>query len=228
MVEKSSTDTIGAVVFDLDGTLTDTSEDIAFSINHFRHQQGLNALSTQEILKAVGRGASFLIQTLFEIEIGNDGTLKPLLEAFQRHYMAHQGARSMLYPGIELVLRDLATRYDLYILSNKPDAATKKEAVEKGITHYFRDIWGAGVFNELKPHPAGIKAALDKSKVPNTKCIMIGDLPIDIETGRNADVHTIFVEWGFGHLKKNDPRPSLTVNNAPTLADAIDRLMCRR
>lgn len=215
----------GVAVFDLDGTLVNTAEDIAFSVNHLRLKQGLIALKTEEILKAVGRGAPFLIRQMLEIADNNQSLIDHWLSVFQTHYKEHQGERSRLYPGIGRVLEELCEIADLYVLSNKPHAATVGELQKKGIQSFFKKVWGAGQFNELKPDPAGILSACQTSRVPLAKAVMVGDLWVDIQTGFNAGVHTIYVDWGFGQQAPEDPAPSIVIDTPALLVDTIRRFV---
>jgi phosphoglycolate phosphatase len=217
----------GVVIFDLDGTLIDTSEDLAFSVNCLREQQGLTPLHKREVLKAVGQGVAVLIQRALEIDDANQTRTDQLIHAFRAHYTAHQGERSKPYPGILNALRPLASRYDLFVLSNKPHGATKREIDIHGLTPYFRDIFGAGAFDALKPNPVGVAAALAQSGMDNTRGIMVGDLWVDIETGHNAGVYTVFAEWGFGTLDDTTLSPTRTVSQPSDLVLAIDALLMK-
>ena len=215
----------GVVVFDLDGTLVDTSEDIAFTINHLRQRQGLAALKTDEILKAVGLGAPFLLRNMLEIDSSKPDITDHWLSAFQTHYMQHQGERSHLYPGIDAALEALRAFADLYVLSNKPHDATVQEVNKKGIHHHFESIWGAGQFSALKPDPAGIHAACKISDAPHMKAVMIGDLWVDIQAGLNAGVHTIFVGWGFGSDLPRAPAPTRAVSTPRSIPETVRQLI---
>ena len=225
MDEKNRDKPQGALVFDLDGTLTDTSEDIAHSINYMREKLALDPLPTKEVLKAVGKGAPYLLRTLLGFREDEMERLRELAPVFQRHYLAHQGERSALYPGMRDAVVELSEEYDLYVLSNKPDVATKNEVKRNGISQYFREVWGAGVLSDLKPHPVGIETAMALSQVPRSKVLMIGDLTVDIQTGINAKVRTIHVTWGFGTLTADDPQPTVEAGSAAELVARIHELI---
>jgi phosphoglycolate phosphatase len=225
MKKKRSTPKDGVLVFDLDGTLTDTSEDIAFTINYMRKKLGLSPLSTETVLGSVGKGAAYLLMKLMDVGEDEKERLRELAPEFQRHYLAHQGERAALYPGIKDVLSELAEQYDLYVLSNKPDIATKNELEQSGIGHHFRKVWGAGALAALKPAPDGIEAAMSLSGAPKSKTLMIGDLVVDVLTGINAGVRTIHVTWGFGTLEPDGPQPTASADSAAELASKIRKLI---
>ncbi len=215
----------GALIFDLDGTLTDTSEDIASSVNFVRRQEGLLSISTAEVLREVGKGAPHLIRETLRPRLADATRLSSLLETFQGHYLEHQGEHSRLYPGIRDALSELSQRYDLYVLSNKRQDATSNEVKTHGIDHLFEHVWGAGAFPRLKPDPAGIVTAVSCSGVSHAKALMVGDLNVDMLTGRNAQVRTIHVTWGFGVLRPEDPIPSASVTSASELVTTVKKLL---
>ncbi len=186
------------VVFDLDGTLVDTGEDLAYSVNHMRHLRGLSDLDTPSVLRAVGRGAGYLIEKTLEISPVDPKRQNELLEAYRAHYLEHQGERSKPYPGIEDALLKLGRIAKLYVLSNKPEDATRRELEICGLARYFQKIWGGGSFEKLKPDPTGIEAAWTHANSDPAHTVMVGDLFVDMETAARADVSSIFVTWGFG------------------------------
>lgn len=215
----------GVLVFDLDGTLTDTSEDIASSVNFVRRQEGLLPLTTAEVLRQVGRGAPHLIRETLPAGTADAERLPGLLAMFQDHYLKHQGEHSRLYPGIREAVSTLSERYDLYVLSNKRQDATSNEVRAHGIERFFRHVWGAGAFPRLKPDPAGVSEAIALSGLTPARALMVGDLNVDMLTGANARVRTIHVTWGFGVLGTEDPVPSATVRSASELATTVAGLL---
>jgi phosphoglycolate phosphatase len=207
-----------ALLFDLDGTLIDTAEDLAFSVNYMRQKLNLPSMSTREVLNAVGRGAGRLIQETLELDPSDNSLRDSLLMEYRAHYAAHQGTRSRPYPGIEDALTVLQDIADLYVLSNKPTDATCREMDIAHLSHFFKQIWGGGSFAELKPDPMGIHEARRLSRTDAAHTIMIGDLFVDMETASKAGVSSIFVTWGFGRLTDLRHEPSAV---ADTTADLL-------
>lgn len=215
----------GALVFDLDGTLVDTSRDLVRSVNYMREIEGLAPLSVAEVLVSVGRGAVHLLRKTIGIEENENERLKRLLKRFESHYLSHQAELSRPYPGIKETLASLALRYHLFLLSNKPHRATVNEAVKHGLEIYFEEVWGAGALPTLKPDPAGILLAMKRSGLPRERTVMIGDMVTDIRTGINAGVKTCFVTWGFGTLGSEDPEPSAIAASTKELETTIEELI---
>jgi phosphoglycolate phosphatase len=210
-----------AVVFDLDGTLVNTAEDIAFSVNHMRRTLGLSPLDTLSVLRAVGRGAGYLMQHTLELDSHDTARREELLSAYRDHYRAHQGERSKPYEGIAEALRQTADIAKLYVLSNKPEDATIRELDIAGLSGHFQKIWGAGSFETMKPHPTGVNAAMSHAETDSAHTVMVGDLFVDMETAANAGVHSIFVTWGFGSREDLHHTPSRIATAALQLPDLV-------
>ena len=185
----------GVVVFDLDGTLVDTSGDLVAAVNHVRALEALAPLDVRAVLDEVGYGATHLIARTTGARSGD--ALAERLAEFRRFYREHQGTRSALYPGVRSLIEALAADYDLYVLSNKPSEAAVREIELHGLGAAFRRVWGAGSLPALKPDPVGVLEALRSSGVGAERGAMVGDLGIDVATGAAAGVSTFLVTWGF-------------------------------
>jgi phosphoglycolate phosphatase-like HAD superfamily hydrolase len=186
----------GAIVFDLDGTLVDTSGDIVAAVNHVREMHSLSALDARAVLDEVGLGAAHLISRTIGIAKDASG-FDAALGAFRAYYKNHQGTCSEAYPGVRDMLSALVGELDLYVLSNKPHEATVREIGIQGLSGFFRDIFGGGRFPALKPDPAGVLEALRASGLDPSRGAMVGDLIVDMQTGANAGVSLFLVTWGF-------------------------------
>jgi phosphoglycolate phosphatase len=215
----------GALIFDLDGTLVDTAGDIVFSVNHIRRLLGLSKLDTKRVLSAVGRGAPYLLAELTGISKDDIERMEEMRSEFRRHYLEHQTKHSKLYPGIRRALENLSSRYDLFVLSNKPHPAVLGELNGQGISSFFKHVWGGGSLAAMKPDPIGIETVIETDSYPRDRVLMIGDMAIDIETAANAGVKSCFVAWGFGSLENGSPKPDITVDEVTGLVPAIDKLL---
>lgn len=206
----------------MDGTISDTSGDIVFSANEVRMRAGLPKLTPPEVLAHVGNGARFLVSSLIGAQ-EDDARVTPFLERFWQHYAAHQTERSRPYPGIEGQLRRLATRYHLYVLSNKSDHAVRVELEKHGLAGYFRRAWGVnGELREKKPHPEGILKAMELSGASGDRGVMIGDMAPDYGAGRAAGVKVVWVKWGFGRAESLPGEPDAVAETVGALADTIE------
>lgn len=209
-----------AIVFDLDGTLVDTSGDLAAAVNHVRGLLSLPPLDAEAVLAEVGRGAARLVSRTTGLAQGSGHAFADALAAFRAYYAEHQGTLSAAYPGIPGMLAALAEEFDLYLLSNKPQEATDREIALQGLGAHFRGVWGGGSLPALKPDPAGVLRALAESGVGPERGAMVGDLIVDMQAGAGAGVRLFLVTWGFA-------RPLVGFDGAYETAATPDELVAK-
>lgn len=176
------------ILFDLDGTLLNTLEDLADGTNYALSSFGYPERTLEEIRRFVGNGAANLIAQA--VPAGQDPA--PVLKAFQAYYPAHCQIKTAPYPGILDALAELGKKYPIAIVSNKPDAAVKPLCA-----HYFPGIFSLGETAGCprKPDPAMVRRAMEA--IGATDCIYVGDSEVDVLTAKNAGVPCLSVLWGF-------------------------------
>ena len=176
------------ILFDLDGTLLNTLEDLADGTNYALSSFGYPERTLEEIRRFVGNGAANLIAQA--VPAGQDPA--PVLKAFQAYYPAHCQIKTAPYPGILDALAGLGKKYPIAIVSNKPDAAVKPLCA-----HYFPGIFSLGETAGCprKPDPAMVRRAMEA--IGATDCIYVGDSEVDVLTAKNAGVPCLSVLWGF-------------------------------
>ena len=196
-----------AVLFDLDGTLLDTLEDLADSVNYALTQHGHPQRTLEEIRAFVGNGAAMLAK--LATPEGED--YEKVLRTFQAHYKIHCQVKTGPYPGILAVLEEIRGEYPVAVVSNKPDPAVKTLCKD-----YFGDILAMGEHEGClrKPAPDMLYKAMQLLGVD--KAVYIGDSEVDAVTAKNAGVPCISVLWGFrteaqirqhgGNIFCNDPK----------------------
>ena len=176
------------ILFDLDGTLLDTLEDLADSVNHTLEQFGYAVRTREEVRRFVGNGARRLI----EQAVPENGDVDAVLAAFQQYYREHCQIKTKPYDGILEALEVLGQTYPMAIVSNKPDAAVKTLCAQ-----YFPGIYARGESADCprKPAPDMVFKAMEAIGVE--RCIYVGDSEVDVLTAQNAGVLCISVLWGF-------------------------------
>jgi len=176
------------ILFDLDGTLLNTLEDLADGTNYALASFGCPERTLEEIRRFVGNGAANLIAQA--VPAGQDPA--PVLKAFQAYYPAHCQIKTAPYPGILDALAELGKKYPIAIVSNKPDAAVKPLCA-----HYFPGTFSLGETAGCprKPDPAMVRRAMEA--IGATDCIYVGDSEVDVLTAKNAGVPCLSVLWGF-------------------------------
>lgn len=175
------------ILFDLDGTLLNTLDDLMDAVNHTMEVFGYPRHSREEVRRFVGNGAGQLLR--LSVPQGQDWQAP--LEEFQRYYKAHCQIKTAPYPGIMEALYALK-KYPMAIVSNKPDAAVKKLCAQ-----YFPGIYAQGEHPGCprKPSPDMVRIAMEHIGVD--RCIYVGDSEVDVLTAHNAAVPCLSVLWGF-------------------------------
>lgn len=176
------------ILWDLDGTLLDTLEDLADSVNHALEQFGYPRRSLEEIRRFVGNGARRLIA--LAVPEGEDP--EPVFEAFHTYYDAHCRIKTRPYDGILEALDILGRKYPMAVVSNKPDSAVKTLCAD-----YFPGLYARGERPDCprKPAPDMVKQTMDALGIDT--CVYVGDSEVDVQTARNAGVPCLSVLWGF-------------------------------
>ncbi|NTU92920.1 MAG: HAD family hydrolase [Chlorobiaceae bacterium] len=187
-----------AVLFDLDGTLLDTLEDIAFSLNAVLERHGYPTHTLKECRELVGFGMEALVESALPEHARNESVVVPLLEEMKTSYANHWNENSKPYDGIGLLL-DAIDRKGLQkvILSNKPDLFTKLCADELLKPWRFDVVMGHHREIAHKPDPQGALLLAGMLGVQPSEVLYVGDSGIDMKTACAAGMYPMGVLWGF-------------------------------
>lgn len=186
------------VIFDLDGTLLYTIEDLGHAANYALEKNGFATHTLASYPFFVGNGVRRLITRVLPEEHRDDSTIDRLLKDFRAFYDEHCCDCTKPYPGIPELLRDLRDQnVQVAVASNKYDAA-----VQKIIHHYFSDIDFVAIEGQkegvnVKPDPSVVFSILSQARVPKREVLYVGDSGVDMETARRACVDSVGVTWGF-------------------------------
>ncbi len=182
------------LLFDLDGTLMDTLQDITDSVNYAMEEMHFPTRSCQEVRLAVGNGVVKLMENLLPEK--SLETREKVLEIFRPYYALHASDKSKPYDGLPAVLARLEREgYVCGIVSNKPDEATS--SIGKRFFPSFPLALGQREDIPRKPNPDPVEFALKTLGGTKEECIYIGDSEVDVQTAQNAGVACIGVTWGF-------------------------------
>ena len=179
------------IIFDLDGTLLDTLEDLHAAVNHTLAQFHCPPRTLEEVRRFVGNGVDQLVRLSLPGK-DTDPDVTEVIAAYRSYYNAHCREKTGPYAGILQALADLATEYPLAVVSNKPDSAVKPLCLE-----YFGDIFSLGERHDTPRKPAPDMVLNAMTAIGVEKCIYVGDSEVDILTARNANVPCLSVTWGF-------------------------------
>ena len=176
------------ILFDLDGTLLDTLEDLADAVNYALQVHGYPSRTLQEVRRFIGHGAASLIAQ--SVPEGKDS--KPVLETFRPYYQAHSLDKTAPYPGILEALAQIRETYPVAIVSNKPDPAVKTLCAQ-----FFPGVFSLGETPDCprKPAPDMLYKTMDILGVD--RFVYVGDSDSDVLTAHNAGAQCISVLWGF-------------------------------
>lgn len=210
-----------ALVFDLDGTLIDSRRDITTAINRMRADLDLPPLALEQVITLVGEGARLLV----ERALGPGFPPEEFDRALERYLDVYWNVcleTTRTYPGVDVMLSDLAARYPLALLSNKGEALSRRILDGLGLTAHFREILGGDSLPTRKPDPAGLHLLAGRLGVPVEHLLLVGDTWVDAETARNAGCAFALVEWGFPRPPKLDEvQADLKVAKAEELVGAL-------
>jgi phosphoglycolate phosphatase len=187
------------LIFDLDGTLIDSRQDIAVSVNLTLHDLGLPKLPEETIYGYVGNGVTRLIHDA--VNSKDPDLLKEADQIFERHYLAHLTDQTCLYPGMETVLKRYKDIKKI-VVTNKRAKFTRKIIENLGVTNQFELLISADEIGHLKPSPEMIFHALKRLEQSADETIMIGDMENDILAARAAGVSVCAVGYGFGEADR--------------------------
>lgn len=189
---------IKLVIFDLDGTLLDTLEDIADSCNHALNECGFPSRTLDEYRRFVGRGIMNLFRSALPEGHKDEDTVLRVRDAFVPYYNIHKDDKTRPYPGTEELLDALTENgIMLAVASNKYQEATE-ELVRKHFSRYdFPCILGQREGKPIKPDSGIILEAMERCGAEPDEVVYCGDSDVDMQTGINAGVKTIGVTWGF-------------------------------
>jgi len=176
------------ILFDLDGTLLDTLEDLADAVNYALNRHGYPQRTLEEVRRFVGNGAARLIS----LAVPEGEAFAPVLDPFHTYYRAHSQVKTRPYPGILEMLATVRSKYPVAVVSNKPDPAVKPLCAD-----FFGDIYALGETAGCprKPAPDMLYKAMTDLGVD--RCIYVGDSEVDAITAQNAGVPCVSVLWGF-------------------------------
>jgi phosphoglycolate phosphatase len=189
--------TITAALFDLDGTLIDSLDDLTDAVNHMLAGFGRPQLDPQQVRQLIGKGARNLVQRSLASDSPDE--IDRGLADFNDFNTLHIADKSRLYPGIpELLKRMNGNGITLAVISNKPEELSRKILKELHIGDLFDVIAGGDTFSEMKPSPLPLRTVIRELGCNPAETVMIGDSINDIQAGNRAGITTIGCRWGYG------------------------------
>ncbi|MGB7283697.1 MAG: HAD-IA family hydrolase [Candidatus Acidiferrum sp.] len=187
---------VRALIFDLDGTLIDSKQDLIRSVNAMLRELGRGELAEETISGYIGHGAPRLVARALGEDCAEEEQQRGL-EFFLRYYELHKLDTTRAYPEVAETL-DKLRHMPMAVLTNKPVRISVRILEAMGLSKYFRAIYGGNSFETKKPDPLGARTILKELAVAPSEALLVGDSEVDVQTARNAGMHAAAVNYGFG------------------------------
>lgn len=205
------------ILFDLDGTLLDTLEDLKDAVNYALGQFGYPLRTLAEVRRFVGNGAAVLLA----LSVPEGADPAPVLAVFRKYYQSNCQVKTAPYRGVPEALAALQAKYPVAIVSNKPDSAVKALCAD-----YFPGIYALGerVGCPRKPASDMVRRAMETIGVE--RCVYVGDSEVDVATAKNADVPCLSVLWGFRDREElEDAGAAYFCNDPSKLPELVETVL---
>lgn len=189
---------IELIIFDLDGTLVDSSRDIANAVNHAIAPYGARPLTVAETIGLIGEGITRLIEKVIARE-QLDADRDTLISRFLEYYAEHLVDETTVYPGVRETLEQLAGCRKA-VISNKREALSVKILEKLALAKYLDMIVGSDTTEERKPSPLPVRYVVEKFDIKSRDAVIVGDSNYDIEAGKAAGIRTVSVTYGYKTL----------------------------
>jgi phosphoglycolate phosphatase len=226
------------LIFDLDGTLIDSREDLANSINAMLIHFGKKELPHEVIASYIGDGAPMLVRRSLG-DPDDENFVQDAVLYFLGWYREHKLDNTYVYDGVKEALaaiqksRNTASTEEtlplkMAVLSNKPVGPTRAIVDALGLGPYFFQVYGGNSFHTKKPDPAGVQILLDEAGAQPEETIIIGDSDIDVLTARNSGIYSVGVTYGLAPHTLQDAPPDVLIDHPSELALVLgSREQCR-
>jgi phosphoglycolate phosphatase len=216
------------VVFDLDGTLADTAQDLIATLNVVMTNEGLTPLPFEKARDLIGAGAKPLIQRGFAASntpLAED-RLQQLYAFFLDHYHHHIAVHTVLFPGVIESLDGLAKQgFTLAVCTNKMESHALELLKALGIIDRFAFISGKDTFEVFKPDARHLLETIARSSGDASRAVMVGDSKTDIDTARNARIPVVGVSFGYTNVPVRELGADVVIDHFDELDGAVQTLL---
>lgn len=215
------------LVFDLDGTLCETAEDLIATLNVVLAQEGAAPVASSAARKMVGHGARALIRRGLAASgrEASDARIEELFDVFLGHYSANVATHSYLFPGVTAALDRFAENgFRFAVCTNKIEAPSVRLLELLGVAHRFDAICGQDTFEVCKPHGDALLKTIARAGGDPGRSLMVGDSKTDIDTARAAGIPVVAVDFGYTDIPVAQLGPDRVISHFDALWDAVAEL----
>lgn len=216
---------MSVLVFDLDGTLVSSMEDLVATLNVVLTANGHSSIPKENVVHMVGMGAKVLLQRGLEFNgiAWTDETIDPLYSHFLEHYAANLAVHTRPFDGVVTSLETLrAQGWKLAVCTNKVERLTLPLLEALDLSQYFDAVVGGDTFACSKPNAEPVYGAIERAGGRIEGSIMIGDSGTDINAARNAGIPVIAVDFGYTPVPVSDLGPDKVISHFDELGAAIE------
>src|SRR6201994_291295 len=220
------------LIFDLDGTLVDSRQDLANSVNAMLRHYKKPELACEVISSYIGNGAPVLVRRALG-DPDDEGYVQEALLYFMSYYREHKLDSTYVYDGIfpaldailasrnghgNSIRREDSRNIRMAVLSNKPVGPSRGIVEALGLGKYFFQVYGGNSFHTKKPDPAGVQILLEEASAEPEETVIIGDSDIDVLTARNSGIYSVGVTYGLAPHTLQDAPPDVLIDHPNELA----------
>ena len=206
------------IIFDLDGTLIDSREDLAYAVNLTRADYGLPPLSLETVVSYVGDGIYNQMRRGFS-DAKFEWDLEEVVAVDRKHYSEHLLDKTTAYPGVVETLARLKSAFKLAVVTNKPDDCARRILGGLGILPLLDSVVGGGRTEKLKPDPEPLRLAMTETDSGTDGSWVVGDHRTDLGAAVNTGLKGCFCAYGFG-VRDNQPADAV-IDSFPQLIDVL-------
>ncbi len=228
-------ESVRLLVFDLDGTLIDSAQDLCNSVNEALKEFNREPLPDPAIASFVGNGAPMLMRRSLALASNlppdevDEELFNNAYAFFLQYYREHKLDFTYAYEGVLEALKALGDLHDqpagparaMAVLTNKPVRPARGICEGLGLANYFLHIYGGDSFPAKKPDPLGLRSLMKEAGAQPDETVMIGDSAVDVQTARNAGAWALGCAFGFGPQNLMDAPPDIVVDSALEWAQVL-------
>ena len=215
------------IAFDLDGTLLDSADDLIDTLNILLEDLNIPLVQRSNIKNLVGNGALAMIRKAFllnKIE-KNEIELEILKDKFLNIYKKNYANKSKLFPYAKEILTKIrSNKYEMILVSNKPEYYVKKIIHHFHIDHFFSAVSGGDTFKYRKPDPRHLYETIKLTGIKNYNCIFIGDSISDASCAKNSKSKLILLKHGYSDIDINTMKADIILDDLKNIPDSISKL----
>ncbi|MEJ8476093.1 phosphoglycolate phosphatase [Roseibium algae] len=218
---------MSVLVFDLDGTLVSSMDDLVPTLNTILVEEGYKAMAPERVSSMIGHGAKVLLQRGLDANdvSWTEETIEPLFQRFLDHYEAHIADQTRPFPGVIDALESFrAEGWRLAVCTNKIERLTFPLLDALDMTKHFDAIIGGDTFEHPKPHAAPVLGAISGAGGVVTGSVMVGDSVTDIDAARAAGIPVVAVDFGYTPVPVKELGPDKVISHFDDLGSALQKL----